>query len=239
MLDYSAILGTNTKESRTMSNFGENFYSWMHGEGRDNMPVMDEGYHHPDGSICKAKTPEDCPFYKLEFEEAEAIEEQPLKSHSRTENKKISKNFRQHRDAMAKKLEKNGTYDFATGEPKQYDSGYQVSFQEETTERKGHSAYIPDAEYDRRVLALSAELGVSPDLGTFGEPEISFHVESLDKALEVARRHNQESIYDWSTHGTTYDCIPNKDFVGRTHYADRDNHTGNNYHSHKDLNNID
>ncbi len=141
--------------------------------------------------------------------------------------------YRAQRDALANRLTSDGTYDLATGNPVQYDSGYQVSFQEETTERKGHGAYIDNDEYDRRVEALAKELGAKPDLGKFGEPEISFHVDSLEKALEVARRHNQESVFDWSTFGTTFDCIPNPDFVGRTHYADRDNHTGKNYHAHK------
>lgn len=141
--------------------------------------------------------------------------------------------YRAQRDALANRLTSDGTYDLATGNPVKYTKGYQVSFQEETTERKGHGAYIDDDEYDRRVEALAKELGAKPDLGKFGEPEISFHVDSLEKALEVARRHNQESVFDWSTFGTTFDCIPNPDFVGRTHYADRDNHTGKNYHEHR------
>lgn len=137
-------------------------------------------------------------------------------------------NYRQMRDALASKVTEDGTYDLETGNPVSYESGYQVSFQEETTERKGHGAYISDEEYSRKVEALSKELGAKPNLGRFGEPEISFHVDSREKALEVARRHNQESIFDWGS----FSCIANKEFVGRTHYADRDNHVSKNYHAH-------
>lgn len=137
--------------------------------------------------------------------------------------------YRAQRDALANRLTSDGTYDLKTGNPVSFENGFQVSFQEYTTERPGHGAYIDDDEYDRRVDALSAELGAKPNLARFGEPEISFHVDSLEKALEVARRHNQESVFDWST----FKCIPNKDFVGRAHYADRNDHTGKNYHESK------
>lgn len=137
--------------------------------------------------------------------------------------------YRAQRDALAHRLTQDGTYDLKTGNPVSFENGFQVSFQEYTTERPGHGAYIDDDEYDRRVDALSAELGAKPNLARFGEPEISFHVDSLEKALEVARRHNQESVFDWST----FKCIPNKDFVGRAHYADRNDHTGKNYHESK------
>ena len=134
------------------------------------------------------------------------------------------------RDAVAKQVGQDGTYVLATGKPISYKTGYQVSFQEETTEKPGHGAYIDDDEYDRKVIALSKELDAEPDLGYFdGEAEISFHVEDFNKAMEVARRHNQHSIYLWATHGTTYEIKKNPDFVGRTHYADRNNHEGKNY----------
>lgn len=146
-----------------------------------------------------------------------------------SDNPKKKLGYRDLRDALADSVTEDGTYNLFSGKPIEYKEGYQVSFQEETTEREGHAAYIDDDEYDRKVEALRKELGVDPDLGRFGEPEISFHVDSREKAMELARRFNQESVYDWSTHGDTYECIANPDFVGRTHYADRNNHTGKNY----------
>lgn len=149
----------------------------------------------------------------------------PSEKNIAPEKKEKPQHYRDRRDALADKMKEDGTYDLDTGEPVSFDEGYQVSFQEETTEREGHSAYKDTDEYDRLVIALSKESNAQPNLAKFGEPELSFHVSSLEKALEVARRHNQESIFDWST----FECIPNPDFVGRTHYADRNNHTGKNY----------
>lgn len=205
-----------------MGFFSDNFYSWLDREHTAEKTAMDAVFReedHPregkggEGGGRFARKPE-------------TYEKQD------TEDPNRKPNFRKRRDALAHKLKEDGTYDLTTGEPVSYESGFQVSFQEETTERKGHAAYIDDDEYDRRVLALSSELKAKPNLARFGEPELSFHVDSLEKALEVARRHNQESIFDWST----FKCIPNKDFVGRAHYADRDNHVGKNYHEHPKTN---
>ena len=149
------------------------------------------------------------------------------------ELKEKHSNLRAKRNSAFKALKgfgrDDGTYDLETVKPKHYDSGYSVSFQEETTEEEGSPAYKTNEQYDRIVVALSRELNASPDLGVFSEPELSFHVDSLDKALEVARRHNQVSIWDWSASKE----IPNKDFVGQLHYRDRDNHNTKRYHTHK------
>lgn len=236
-----ALLAQRVREVRgyAMDGFKDNFFSYMYGANKGHeTPTMDaqpNGYKHPDGTPCRAKSIETCPFYKAE--EHKIVEEDKLSPDDAGHSQKTkTPNYRQQRDALASKVTQDGTYDLATGNPVSYESGYQVSFQEETTERKGHGAYITDDEYDRKVEALMHELGSNPDLGRFGEPEISFHVDSYDKAMEVARRFNQESIYDWSTHGKTFECKANPDFVGRTHYADRDNHIGKNYHEHKKQN---
>ena len=207
-----------------MGAFSDNFYSWLDRQHAAEKAAMDGEFKeelHPreskgsEGGGRFTKKPETL-----------------AKEDSRDEVSPYApprKGYRAQRDALAHKVTEDGTYDLATGKPVKYEYGYQVSFQEETTERKGFPAYITDKEYDRKVEVLQKELDSKPDLGRFGEPEISFHVDSYDKAMEVARRFNQESIYDWSTHGTTYECISNPDFVGRTHYADRDNHMGKNY----------
>lgn len=227
-----------------MGAYSDNFYSWLDRQNAAEKAAMDaaiqvNGYIHPDGKPCHAATIKNCPKFKAEVHELEdaeiayeAIEENKgNESHMPPPTKHTG--YRALRDALAKSVIEDGTYDLTTGKPRSYETGYQVSFQEETTERTGHDAYITDEEYDRKVEALKKELGVDPDLGRFGEPEVSFHVESKEKALELARRFNQESVYDWSTNGTTYECISNPDFVGERHYADYDNHTGKKYHQHK------
>lgn len=126
--------------------------------------------------------------------------------------------YRALRNAQNKKLAPFGTYDLRTGRPIEYKTGYQVAFQEDTTEALDHDRYISGKDYDSLVERLSKECNSMPHLGTFGNPEISFHVESKDQAMAVARRFNQESIYDWSTHGKTYECFPNPDRRGIDHF---------------------
>lgn len=288
-----------------MGAFSDNFYSWLDRQHAEERAAMDEsvGYKHPDGSPCKAKNIENCPFYKKDIQEAEEIDDLSKTSEVSREEKletfekyrkealsgkyahyldgyiddydEISEEFNlaleeddtETQEALLKSIKESarsansdedwgeyelkekhlrakrngafkalkgfgrddGTYDLETVKPKHYDSGYSVSFQEETTEEEGSPAYKTNEQYDRIVVALSRELNASPDLGVFSEPELSFHVDSLDKALEVARRHNQVSIWDWSASKE----IPNKDFVGQLHYRDRDNHNTKRYHKHK------
>lgn len=203
-----------------MGAFSDNFYSWLDREHAAEKATMDAATFKEEEHPREGKGGEGGGRFT---KKPETYEKQDVADPNRAPN------YRKRRDALAHKLTEDGTYDLTTGDPVSFESGFQVSFQEETTERKGHAAYIDDDEYDRKVEALSAELKAKPNLARFGEPELSFHVDSLEKALEVARRHNQESIFDWST----FKCIPNKDFVGRSHYADRDNHVGKNYHEHK------
>lgn len=203
-----------------MGAFSDNFYSWLDREHAAEKASMDAATFKEEDHPREGKGGEGGGRFT---KKAETYEKEDVADPNRAAN------YRKRRDALAHKLTEDGTYDLTTGDPVSFESGFQVSFQEETTERKGHAAYIDDDEYDRKVEALSAELKAKPNLARFGEPELSFHVDSLEKALEVARRHNQESIFDWST----FKCIPNRDFVGRSHYADRDNHVGKNYHEHK------
>ena len=210
-----------------MGIYSDNFYSWLDKQHKAEKVAMDSGFkeeEHPreskggEGAGRFAKKPETL---------AKEDSRDDIDPNSPPPSKK---GYRAQRDALAHKVTEDGTYDLASGNPVSHESGYQVSFQEETTERKGHGAYITDEEYDRKVEAISAELGgARPELGRFGEPEICFHVKSKEKALEIARRHNQESIWDWEA----LDTIANKDFVGEKHYSDRDNHQGKHYHEHK------
>ena len=86
----------------------------------------------------------------------------------------------------------DGTYDLNTLAPISYDRGYQVTFSQ-----KGDN--YSDSEYADKVNEF---LRVSSDgkvlAGKFeGTSEVSFHVNSRAKAIELAKKYNQISIWDW------------------------------------------
>lgn len=180
---------------------------------------------------CKAK-PGNCPFEK-HIEEADRIASggKPTKSSF----EQTCSKYRQIRNERAKQFKDEGrevgTYDLDTGEPiKPFKTGWQVSFQEDTTEDPSHGHYITDTDYDAMVERISKATGSKPYLGYFGKPEISFHCESMEQAMQIARQFNQESIFDWTTYGTTFDCAQNKDRRGQDHFTDHQNSYTKNYH---------
>ena len=60
-----------------MGAFSDNFYSWMDRQNAAEKAAMDEsvGYKHPDGTPCKAKKQENCPFYKKDMKESVEIDD--------------------------------------------------------------------------------------------------------------------------------------------------------------------
>ena len=103
---------------------------------------------------------------------------------------------KQHADAISKLSGteyEDGTYNLDTLEPVDYSSGYQVTFYQIG------DRYSP-AEYADRVnefLAVSSD-GIS-SAGKFGgAPEVSFHVSDKSAAISLAKKYNQQSIWDWS-----------------------------------------
>ena len=222
----SVALGvlTNASGEYYMQERVDNFWSWFNRQPSEERVVLDAAVFkeedHPrenkgsEGGGRFTKKPE-----TLAKEDAIDILDPNKKS-----------KYRGLRDAQAQKVKGKGTFNLLTGEPiTNRHSGFQVSFQEATTESPNYGAYISDEEYDRKVEAIKKELGSEPELGHWDEDEISFHCLSLEKALEVARRHNQQAIWNWETN----ESVPNEDFVGRTHWVDRDNHDGKRYHEHK------
>lgn len=206
-----------------MGIFSDNFYSWLDRQHQAEKVAMDGDFNeelHP----REGKGASGGGRFKTKLE---TIENQDLLDPTKASS---GSKYRKLRDAQASKLNDVGTFDLLTGKPiTNRNSGYQVSFQEATTESPEHGSYISDEEYDRKVEALKKELGAEPELGHWDEDEISFHCESLEKALEVARRHNQEAIWNWGKG----EPIMNEDFVGRTHWKDRNNHATKKYHSSK------
>ena len=209
-----------------MGLYSDNFYSWLDRQNAIEKATMDAAFNeedHPregkgkEGGGRFAKKPE-----TLAKEDVLDPGHHSKKQSSSAKEQTSGSKYRKLRDTLADKVKEKGTYDLETGtQITNRTEGYQVSFQEETTESPEYGSYIPDKEYDRKVEALREELGARPELGHWDENEISFHVTSLDKAIEVARRHNQEAIWNWKKGEAIY----NPDFVGRTHWRDRDNHT--------------
>lgn len=81
-----------------------------------------------------------------------------------------------------------------------YADGFQVSFQ--TTNGEGFNKeredlQMSDEEYDRTVDELASLTGSEPVVGIFGGiPEISFRCDTLEQAMELAKKYNQVSIAD-------------------------------------------
>ena len=60
-----------------MGIYSDNFYSWLDRLNAEEKAAMDEGagYKHPDGTPCKAKKKENCPFFQKEVKESEEIDD--------------------------------------------------------------------------------------------------------------------------------------------------------------------
>ena len=109
--------------------------------------------------------------------------------------------WRGKRDALKEKLAKapDGTYDPDTGEPVEFKSGYQVSFQTSDSEKPGKKTYMSDKMYDRMVQELQKRTGSRAYVGKFDVPEVSFYVKDLKDAMKIAKEHNQMSVWDWAS----------------------------------------
>ncbi len=145
-------------------------------------------------------------------------------------SKKSKSYYRQLRDYWGRHVKNDGTFDMRNGrEIVGRKDGYQVSFQEGTTEDPSHGSFIPGYQYDDLVERIREETGALPELGHWdGANEVCFCVKSLDDAMAIARRFNQEGVWNWKK-----SCfVRNPDFVGREHYKDGDDHTTTRYHKH-------
>ena len=101
----------------------------------------------------------------------------------------------EHKSAIVKlsgKEYNDGTYDVATLKPVEFDNGYQVTF-----------CQIGDNYSDKEYADLVNEFyALSSDgksyAGKFeSTPEVSFHFNSKEDAIRLAKKYNQISIWDW------------------------------------------
>ncbi len=94
-----------------------------------------------------------------------------------------------------------GTYDYDTGKRVDLSDGYMVTFHQNEPDKNGHykshyGRYTPD-EYDRLTEAFVRDNNAEVYVGVFDdEPEISFKVNSFEKAKELMIKHNQKSLWN-------------------------------------------
>lgn len=109
----------------------------------------------------------------------------------------VSNNTQSEHHAVVDQLRdsryEDGTYDIVTMQQVEYGGGYQVTFWQ-------IGDNYSDGEYADKVREF---LGLSSDgrtmAGKFkGDPEISFHVNSVDEAIRLAKKYNQISVWDWA-----------------------------------------
>lgn len=135
----------------------------------------------------------------MDFNEADVI-----RQHGRF-YKWIKKTFKKDSSVInrVKDFEKKemGTYDFETGEPKEYDSGYSVIFHQNEPDENGKfkSRYgrYSEEEYNSLTNEIKKKYNADVNVGVFDGAEISFWVKSKKDAAELMRKYNQQSIWDW------------------------------------------
>lgn len=119
----------------------------------------------------------------------------------------IEKEFPKYKGVLArvKDFEKNnpgaedGTYDALTGESKDVNKGYCVTFHQNLKIGNEFGGYDDD-DYAAMCAISMRELGTNEvNIGYFGNPEVSFVCDDEGKARDFARRHNQHSVYNAET----------------------------------------
>lgn len=93
----------------------------------------------------------------------------------------------------------DGTYDLSNMSKVEYGRGYQVTF------CQIGDNYTPD-EYAGKVNEfLDHSSDGRTSAGKYGgTPEVSFHVSNRRTAIGLAKKYNQESVYDWKTGDTIF-----------------------------------
>lgn len=129
----------------------------------------------------------------------EAIKENLIKKNKESAQKLNASNHSNHykfHQEQVKKLEsskyEDGTYNVGSLKPVSFEKGYQFTFCQIGDD-------YSELEYNRLVNSI---LGKIEDKNAYAgkfesSPEISFHTNDLKFALEIARRYNQISIWDW------------------------------------------
>lgn len=110
--------------------------------------------------------------------------------------KATSATKREHQSAIDRLRSRDyddGTYSVTSLKPVDFEDGYQVTFCQIGDD-------YSDEEYAEKVnefYRFSSD-GESYAGKFQSEPEISFHVNSLEEAIRLAKKYNQISIWDWA-----------------------------------------
>lgn len=120
-----------------------------------------------------------------------------MKKSGKFNNKSNNENYSKEIKEKLKELEddkfEDGTYDINTKQSVEFDSGYQATFQQLNDK-------YTDAEFGDLVKKYADSTDGKVYAGKFGgSPEISFHFENEKDALEICKKYNQVSYWDWNT----------------------------------------
>lgn len=100
----------------------------------------------------------------------------------------------------------DGTYDLETKKSINFSSGFQATFQQLGDK-------YTDEEFGALVNTYKTKGDGKAYAGKFGgEPEVSFHFKSEKDAIEICKKYNQVSYWDWkkASKDPTYTGTPNK-----------------------------
>ena len=115
---------------------------------------------------------------------------------------KIKKVFDEHKGV------EDGTFDMETGKKIMKTDGYSVSFLQ-SSDNDDDSAFARKCEECRKKCDGNVYVGVYGN-----DPEPSFYTKDRKTAMEIMRKYNQESIWDWENedliYNKKYDSSKNK-----------------------------
>lgn len=173
-----------------MGAFSDNFFSWLDRQHAAEKAAMDEGvgYKHPDGTPCKAKSPETCPFYKRDKSDAEQIDLLGVSSPSYDRKIKELKELYQSEALANVPMLANVSfdhlktaYDDFLHDLEDYESKEMQTKWHDTQKRRDE---IYDANKEKEYATINSETGeVRKDCSGFG---VTFHTTLSDKELTPA-----------------------------------------------------
>lgn len=117
------------------------------------------------------------------------------KTYKKTEFNGVMKKLAEYKDKGA------GSYSYETGEPVEKKEGYFVSFHQNEPDENGkfksHFGKYTEDSYDQEANDFINGNKLEPVVGNYdSDPELSGWTMDREKAMELAKKYNQESIYD-------------------------------------------
>ena len=117
------------------------------------------------------------------------------KTYKKTEFNGVMKKLAEYKDKGA------GSYSYETGEPVKKTEGYFVSFHQNEPDENGkfksHFGKYTEDGYDQEANDFINGNKLEPVVGNYdSDPELSGWTMDREKAMELAKKYNQESIYD-------------------------------------------